>query len=306
MRILHLNGFTEEDKSHYRRSILRNIVDSVAKMLQACETYRVVHEHVIQEKADIFMKFYEEIDLNEENAKLVISQEMANIIQEIWKSSSMQFIYEKRFNYQLLDNVKFFLNSLERITSPDYSPTTQDILQCRFQTMNIHEINFIYKKVDFKMIDVGGQRSERRKWIHCFDDVSMVLFVVAMSDFDQPDPEDESQNRMRQSQRIFKTIAQSDYFKNSSIVLFLNKYDIFQEKIRCSSLKKCWPEYNGDNSLEDCTKYLENQFQRCVSNKQRYFAFVTTATDTKNIDLVFSLAVAHALDRNLKTIGIED
>ncbi|VIO86362.1 Uncharacterized protein BM_BM4199 [Brugia malayi] len=193
MRILHLNGFTEEDKSRYRQSILRNVVDSVAKMLRACETYRIVHEHVIQEKVNIFMKFYEDVDSDLGDAQIVISNEMAKIIQQIWQSNSIQLVYERRFNYQLLDNAKFFLNSLGRITSPDYSPTTQDILQCRFKTMGIHEINFIYKKVDFKMIDVGGQRSERRKWIHCFDDVNMVLFVVAMSEFDQADPEDESQ-----------------------------------------------------------------------------------------------------------------
>uniref|UniRef100_A0A1I7W295 Guanine nucleotide-binding protein alpha-6 subunit n=1 Tax=Loa loa TaxID=7209 RepID=A0A1I7W295_LOALO len=306
MRILHLNGFTEEDKSLYRQSVLRNIVDLMAKILRACETYRIVHEQFIQEKVNVFMKFYEDIDSDLGNAPIVISQEMTKIIQQIWQSNGIQLVYERRFNYQLLDNAKFFLNSLGRITSPDYSPTTQDILQCRFKTMGIHEINFIYKKIDFKMIDVGGQRSERRKWIHCFDDVNMVLFVVAMTEFDQADPEDENKNCMMQSYRIFKTIARSDYFKNSSIVLFLNKYDIFQEKIRYSSLKKCWPEYSGDNSVEDCTKFLENQFQRCISNKQKYSAFVTTATDTKNVDLIFSLAVAHTIDQNLKSMGVKE
>ncbi|EJW75501.1 hypothetical protein WUBG_13592 [Wuchereria bancrofti] len=150
MRILHLNGFTEEDKSRYRQSILRNVVDSVAKMLRACETYRIVHEHVIQEKVNIFMKFYEDVDSDIGDAQIVISHEMAKIIQQIWQSNSIQLVYERRFSYQLLDNAKFFLNSLGRITSPDYSPTTQDILQCRFKTRGIHEINFVYKKVDFK------------------------------------------------------------------------------------------------------------------------------------------------------------
>ncbi|VDK66570.1 unnamed protein product [Onchocerca ochengi] len=195
-KILHLNGFTEKDKCCYRQSILRNIVDSMATMLRVCETYRIVHEYVIQEKVNIFMKFYEEIDSDSENAEIVISHEMAEIIQQIWQSGGVQLVYERRFSYQLLDNAKFFMNSLGRITSPNYSPTIQDILQCRFQTSGIHEINFIYKKVDFKMIDVGGQRSERRKWIHCFDDVSMVLFVVAMSEFDQADPEDEKRGRL--------------------------------------------------------------------------------------------------------------
>uniref|UniRef100_A0A915PF29 Uncharacterized protein n=1 Tax=Setaria digitata TaxID=48799 RepID=A0A915PF29_9BILA len=195
VKILHLNGFTDEDKSRYRQSILRNVVDSMAQMLRACETYRIVHEYIIQEKVNVFMKFYNDINPNLENAEIEISHEMAEIIQQIWQSSGVQLAYERRFNYQLLDNAKFFLSSLQRITSPGYSPTTQDILQCRFKTTGIHEINFMYKKVDFKMIDVGGQRSERRKWIHCFDDVNMVLFVVAMSEFDQVDPEDEKQAR---------------------------------------------------------------------------------------------------------------
>ncbi|VDM40680.1 unnamed protein product [Toxocara canis] len=303
-RILHLDGFSNEDKQRYKYSILRNVVDSIAQMLNACETYRIVHEYVIQEKVNKFLQYYKEI--NNSTAEILLSKDMVGIIQRIWLSSTVQLVYKRRFSYQLLDSAKYFLDSIERITEDNYSPTTQDILQCRFRTTGIHEINFIYKKLDFKMVDVGGQRSERRKWIHCFDNVNMVLFVVAMSEFDQGDPEDETQNRMIQSQQIFKTIVQSDYFKNASIVLFLNKFDIFQEKIKYTSLKKCWPEYNGDDSVEDCTKFLQKQFQRCVPNRQKYFAFVTTATDTNNIDLVFGSAVAHIVNQNLKATGLHE
>ena len=35
------------------------------------------------------------------------------------------------------------------------------------------------------MIDVGGQRCERRKWIHCFQDVTAILFLVSLSGYDQ-------------------------------------------------------------------------------------------------------------------------
>jgi guanine nucleotide-binding protein subunit alpha len=40
------------------------------------------------------------------------------------------------------------------------------------------------------MFDVGGQRSERKKWIHCFDNVTAILFVVAISGYDQSLAED--------------------------------------------------------------------------------------------------------------------
>jgi len=43
------------------------------------------------------------------------------------------------------------------------------------------------------MVDVGGQRSERRKWIHCFDKVQAIIFLVAVSEYDQVLAEDESQ-----------------------------------------------------------------------------------------------------------------
>ena len=45
-------------------------------------------------------------------------------------------------------------------------------------------INFI-KRIHVRMVDVGGQRSERRKWIHCFDHVTSVMFLVAISEYDQ-------------------------------------------------------------------------------------------------------------------------
>ncbi len=47
------------------------------------------------------------------------------------------------------------------------------------------QVKYKHRSLAFKMIDVGGQRSERRKWIHCFDNVTAVLFVVALSEYNQ-------------------------------------------------------------------------------------------------------------------------
>ena len=44
----------------------------------------------------------------------------------------------------------------------------------------------------FRLFDVGGQRSERKKWIHCFEDVTAIIFCVAMSEYDQVLHEDET------------------------------------------------------------------------------------------------------------------
>jgi len=74
----------------------------------------------------------------------------------------------------------------------DYVPTDQDILRSRVKTTGITEITFPVQDLIYKVFDVGGQRSERRKWIHCFENLNAVVFMVSLSEYDQVLREDES------------------------------------------------------------------------------------------------------------------
>ena len=95
------------------------------------------------------------------------------------------------------------------------------------------------------MVDVGGQRSERKKWIHCFQDVTAVIFCVALSEYDLKLYEDETVNRMHESIKLFDEICNSRWFAETSIILFLNKSDLFREKIAKVNLNVCFPDYQG-------------------------------------------------------------
>ena len=126
------------------------------------------------------------------------------------------------------------------------------------------------------MFDVGGQRSERKKWIHCFEGVTAIIFCVALSAYDLVLAEDEEmvrgpeatrggwgpgwgqglvlkalscpQNRMHESMKLFDSICNNKWFTDTSIILFLNKKDLFEEKITHSPLTICFPEYTGVGS----------------------------------------------------------
>ena len=82
---------------------------------------------------------------------------------------------------------------------------------------------------EFSLYDVGGQRNERRKWIHAFDNVTAVIFVAALSEYDQVCYEDTEKNRMVEAIELFESIAANDAFLNIPIILFLNKVSLINK-----------------------------------------------------------------------------
>jgi hypothetical protein len=81
--------------------------------------------------------------------------------------------------------------------------------------------------------------------MHCFQDVTAVIFCVALSEYDLKLQEDDQTNRMHESVKLFKEICNSKWFVDTSMVLFLNKKDLFEEKIKKVDLTVAFPEYTG-------------------------------------------------------------
>jgi guanine nucleotide-binding protein G(o) subunit alpha len=116
--------------------------------------------------------------------------ELLDAMKKLWNDHGVQQCFNRSNEYQLNDSAKYFLDKLDEIGSPQYLPSTQDILRTRVKTTGIVEINFTFKDLNFRVFDVGGQRSERKKWIHCFEDVTAIIFIVALSEYDQVNPLD--------------------------------------------------------------------------------------------------------------------
>lgn len=85
-------------------------------------------------------------------------------------------------------NIQNFAST--RISKQEF-PRTKLPLLPKSSTIDCQQTNcFIY--FSNRLFDVGGQRSERKKWIHCFEDVTAIIFCVAMSEYDQVLHEDET------------------------------------------------------------------------------------------------------------------
>lgn len=210
----------------------------------------------------------------------------------IWADSGIQQAYENRASFQLIDSAAFFLSQVDTIAHPDYLPTLQDVMRVRVRTTGIVEMDFVIDGNKFKIFDVGGQRNERKKWIHCFENVTAVLFVGVLSEYDLTLFEDGSMNRMEETLNIFDEICNSQWFTKTSIILFLNKRDLFEEKIKLVPLQKCaiFKDFNGPQTFEAGCAVIESKFHERNKNPEKMiYTHVTCATDTKTMKVVLAV-----------------
>ncbi|NXT51635.1 GNA14 protein, partial [Pluvianellus socialis] len=236
----------------------------------------------------------------------VLERKQVEAIKKLWEDPGIQECYGRRREFQLSDSAKYYLTDLDRIAMPSFVPTQQDILRVRVPTTGIIEYPFHLENIIFRMVDVGGQRSERRKWIHCFESVTSIIFLVALSEYDQVLAECDNENRMEESKALFKTMIRNPWFLNSSVILFLNKKDLLEEKIMYSHLISYFPEYTGPKQDVKAARdfilklYLD---QNPDKEKVIYFHF-TCATDTENIRFVFAAVKDIILQLNLKVFSL--
>jgi len=234
-----------------------------------------------------------------------LDPQVGNAIAVLWKDAGVQSCFQRSREYQLNDSAKYYFDSIDRIAAPDYTPNDQDVLRSLVKTTGITETTFIIGDLTYRMFDVGGQRSERKKWIHCFENVTTILFLVAISEYDQLLFEDETVNRMQEALTLFDSICNSRWFVKTSIILFLNKIDRFKEKLPISPMKNYFPDYEGGSDYAAACDYILNRFVSLNQHetKQIYTHF-TCATDTMQIRFVMAAVNDIIIQENLRMCGL--
>ncbi|XP_058492944.1 guanine nucleotide-binding protein subunit alpha-14 [Solea solea] len=298
MRIIHGGGYSAEDKRSYIKLVYQNVYTSMQAMIRAMEPLDISFSDP-QNKNNANSVLDVEVDKVEQ-----LDHAMA--IKSLWSDAGIQECYDRRREYQLSDSTKYYLTDLERISQPSYMPDLQDILRVRVPTTGIIEYPFDMENVIFRMVDVGGQRSERRKWIHCFENVTSIIFLVALSEYDQVLAECDNENRMEESKALFKTIITYPWFQRSSVILFLNKTDILKEKIVYSHLSTYFPEFTGPQQDPGAAQeFILKMYQEQNPDKDKtLYNHFTCATDTENIRFVFVAVKDTILRHNLKEFNL--
>ena len=207
MKIIHENGYTEDDCKQYKAVVYSNTIQSIIAIVKAMKQLdlKFVDKSLEETSQELFSIAQEGWAGSDDDA--LFTPELSGTIRRLWNDPGAQESFSRRREYQLNDSAEYrllkisevskvlyltlkftlfltnfyFLNSLDRLTNKNYVPSQDDVLRTRVKTTGIVEIRFHFKDLHFKMFDVGGQRSERKKWIHCFEGVTAIIFCVALS-----------------------------------------------------------------------------------------------------------------------------
>uniref|UniRef100_A0A183BKR3 Guanine nucleotide binding protein, alpha subunit n=1 Tax=Globodera pallida TaxID=36090 RepID=A0A183BKR3_GLOPA len=252
MQILHNNGFSKIELEELR---------SMYELTKIMQELGLKFQDTALENEVMVLRSHVEngLEYNPINTQVKLA------IQRLWKDPSINTAYKNNTNYHVIESASYFFENIERVAEKDYWPTNQDILMSRMATTGVVKLVFNLKNIEFNVFDVGGQRSERRKWIHFFDDVNAIIFVAAISEFDQNLRED---NRTRISLNIL------------------------------------FPNYKGALNYKDGVAYLRQKFRKLYRNKQKLYIHETFATDTNQINAVFTSVLDTIIHENMEDTGM--
>ncbi|KAJ3116843.1 hypothetical protein HDU96_008624 [Phlyctochytrium bullatum] len=232
-RLIHGHGFTDQERKTFRSVILGNLMGSMKTLITAMDLLQIPYgsrptsgqnqidntgtqqaeseggNSQLQALSDSGTTPPDQQNTEEVKAAVAlikncpitygeddeVSQEIVKGIQMLWKDPGIQVAYSRRNEYQLYSACAYYMSNIERICASGYIPTDQDILSARVITTSITETQIKVESMTFRIFDVGGQRSERKKWAPYFDDVKCIIFIADISAYDLTLVEENTVNR---------------------------------------------------------------------------------------------------------------
>ncbi|KAH1212411.1 Guanine nucleotide-binding protein alpha-2 subunit [Glycine max] len=292
IKLLFQTGFDEAELKSYLPVIHANVYQTIKLLHDGSKEFA---QNDVDSSKYVISNENKEIGekLSEIGGRLdypYLTKELAQEIENLWKDPAIQETYARGSELQIPDCTDYFMENLQRLSDTNYVPTKEDVLYARVRTSGVVEIQFSpvgeSKKSGevYRLFDVGGQRNERRKWIHLFEGVSAVIFCAAISEYDQTLFEDENRNRMTETKELFEWILKQPCFEVPLNV--------------CEWFKDYQPVSTGKQEIEHAYEFVKKKFEESY--------FQSTAPD--RVDRVFKIYRTTALDQKVvkKTFKLVD
>jgi len=191
--------------------------------------------------------------------------------------------------------MEYLMDNLDRFVAPTFIPSNEDILYARQRTTGTQTTTFITERYKWTLIDVGGQKPERQKWLDVIKEgVDCMIFFAALDEYNMESSEEKNKTKMEISLEVFSEVMNAEETQNVCTLIFLNKIDLFKKKIEnddsFKDFQKIYPNYKGEADVNKATDYIKSLFIEQVpegSDQENLYVHTTCALDTRAMNTVF-------------------
>ncbi|KAI9350666.1 guanine nucleotide binding protein, alpha subunit [Obelidium mucronatum] len=303
IRLYYDQQYSREEVLAFRSQILENATKCIKDLINAMDDLKIPYDWdpLFPLSLEPF-RYRFPVAFPKDLETAAVPQIVLDAVKTIWEDKGVQYCHSRGSEFHLMDCCAYILDSLDRICDPEYLPSKQDILFAREETQKITESSFQLAKHVLRVYDMGGIRGQRRKWASFFENVHLIVNVVAVSAFDQFTVEDGVTNRVVDSLNIFGSICNHPLFKRTIFILFINKIDLFKIKLKSKRIAVYFRDFQGENSYENGCEYFIKLFLSVNKYKsKKIHVHLTQATDSQEMAKILKSVTMVILKANIKT-----
>ena len=301
-RILYGDGFSSSERASGLSVIASNVMESISSCIETIDQGEIESKYPKTLALSNLLKSTAEGEANgAEPQPKGKARELLKLAEEIWCDENLQDRFKDQIydcGVRITDADGYFLKRIKEMNSPSYIPTDDDLLHMRRATDGVEEFKFTYRSCDFTVIDVGGCKAERCKWINLFSRANMIIYCAPLVDYSLTLEDDANENSMVESLNVFESVVNLTYFQDTPLLLFLNKKDLLSKKVKAVSLMDHFPDYKGpDDNPHEIVGYIKSKFLHKIKDKARPMkVHIICATNTRDVKKAFEISLDWVLD----------
>lgn len=240
------------------------------------------------------------------------------LLKTIWtQENAMHQILTVLSRHASYEMLSYLMNNQARLLQTSKNMIAQmseeDCLRFRQKTTSIQE--YVYhvpgwrEGTSIRVIDVGGQRNERGKWLSLFDTATVVVFVASAADYHMMLEEDETQSAFLECKHLFHHVCRHESMADKPIILLMNKIDLLPEQIKKWPLHHVFKDATPDLScdIKRSIYFLQSKLMKSTAVTKRLkpiYSYTSSAIESTTFQQIWKVVEATVLDENLEASGL--
>ncbi|KAM7201197.1 G-protein alpha subunit domain containing protein [Naviculisporaceae sp. PSN 640] len=275
MRLSNSIDSPDEQLCRYKPLIYANVVRCAKAMAKAM----VEHKHGPQD-GEIWKHVGHIVDAPDIETERLDPTLVAGVAAII---ASPYFSMARNDEFGLPSATEYFLSRIFTIASPNYVPTSPDIMRVEIRNgFGVSETRIHLQSLTLHLVDPDSYVTEKKRWLPFCEDSFAMIFVVDLSSYDQALVEDRHANQMMETMMFFESIVNSHWLSRTYVILCFTNHDIFQEKLKTSPLQFHFSDFTARTSQSTATagmEYFRAKFKALNRTKRHIYSHFVSSDD---------------------------